>query len=164
MRDGQDALLRCLGSCVDVLRVHGDEVSDAQWDEIGVIYTRLLGVQDAVIRGGSVVRVVGSSDISKSVNVTVIEGLSSKLSLAVRAVFDSRFSRGDRGDRGFCLSCHLYTRGLSVDELKDLLGYFVNNGFPGSVITDPNEYGKRFIFLRSTGFVDADDLNKISER
>ena len=148
MMDGQDALLRCLGSCVDVLRVHGDEVSDAQWDEIGAIYTRLLGVQDAVIRGGSVVRVTGGLDaVSKSVNVAVIEGLSYKLSVAVRAVLDSRFSGGDRG---FCLSCHLYTRGLSVDELKDLLNYFVNNGYPGSVITDTNEFGKRFIFLKGS--------------
>ena len=66
---------------------------------------------------------------------------------AVKVILDSQLSRSDRG---FCLSCHLYTRRLSDLELGVLLDYFVRNGFPGSVITDPNEFGKRFIFLKES--------------
>jgi hypothetical protein len=89
------------------------------------------------------VRVLGRPDA-----IPPIVGLSPKLGVAARVILDGKArSRLSGVDRGFCLSCHLYTRSLDAGDLVELLRYFVGNGYPRTYIAPPNEYGKRFIFL-----------------
>jgi hypothetical protein len=150
MNDNDAVLLGSLRACVDSLIANGDDISVVQFNDIRDVYSRLLGVQQDVVRGGSLF-------VPKMMSVPVIAGLSSKLSMAARVILDGkardRAKMGfildkDRVEiRGFCLSCHLYTRNLDAGELVELLGYFVKNGYPRSYIAPPNEFGKRFIFL-----------------
>jgi hypothetical protein len=71
--------------------------------------------------------------------VMINDGLSDKLGMAVRVILDSKRDK-------FCLSCNLYTRRLTDLELNDLVGYFVNNGFPNCSIKISYNY-KKFIIL-----------------
>jgi hypothetical protein len=147
-----DNLRACLGSlhaCVNSLITHSGDISTEQSDEIRAIYNKLLIIQQDVIKNGP----------APIPEPAPIVGLSSKLKSAAEVILDNKVRARammgfildkDRVERGFCLSCHLYTRNLSELELNELLQYFVGNGYPWTYIDPPNKHGERFIFLKDT--------------